>query len=68
MDLLVVASGFSGCEDQVFQTQAAMPHPEKMFSAGDMVLGASLVVLAIADGRRAAADVDRWLMGYTNIE
>lgn len=68
LDLLIVASGFSGCEEQVFQTQAAMPHPEKVFSAGDMVLGASLVVLAIADGRRAAADVDRWLMGYTNIE
>lgn len=68
LNLLIVASGFSGCEEQVFQTQAAMPHPEKVFSAGDMVLGASLVVLAIADGRRAAADVDRWLMGYTNIE
>ena len=39
-----------------------------VFSAGDMVLGASLVVLAIADGRRAAAEIDKWLMGYTNIQ
>ncbi len=32
-----------------------------------MVLGASLVVLAIADGRRAAGEADRFLMGYTNL-
>lgn len=68
LELLIVATGFSGCREADLETRAAMPRPEKVFSAGDMVLGASLVVLAIADGRRAAAEADRWLMGYTNIE
>lgn len=67
-DLLLVASGFSGCEEDSLAAREAMPCPEKVFSAGDMVLGASLVVLAIADGRRAAAEIDKWLMGYTNIQ
>ena len=40
---------------------------EKVFSAGDMVLGASLVVLAIASGKQAAAQADTYLMGCTNI-
>jgi glutamate synthase (NADPH/NADH) small chain len=35
----------------------------KIFSAGDMARGQSLVVWAIADGRRAAKGVDRFLMG-----
>ncbi|MGN1002253.1 MAG: glutamate synthase subunit beta [Oscillospiraceae bacterium] len=67
-DLLLVASGFSGCEEDSLAAREGMPCPEKVFSAGDMVLGASLVVLAIADGRRAAAEIDKWLMGYTNIQ
>ncbi|HPE15542.1 MAG TPA: FAD-dependent oxidoreductase [Oscillospiraceae bacterium] len=41
---------------------------EKFFPAGDMRNGPSLVVLAIADGKRAAAEADCFLMGYTNIE
>jgi len=36
-----------------------------VFSAGDMSRGQSLVVWAIADGRRAARGVDRYLMGET---
>ena len=36
-------------------------------TAGDMVSGASLVVLAIASGKQAAAQADASLMGYTNI-
>ena len=35
--------------------------------AGDMDTGASLVVMAIAGGKQAAAQVDAFLMGYTNI-
>jgi glutamate synthase (NADPH/NADH) small chain len=35
----------------------------KVFAAGDMSRGQSLVVWAIADGRRAAEGVDRFLMG-----
>src|SRR5437660_8395755 len=37
----------------------------KVFAAGDMARGQSLVVWAIADGRRAAKGVDRFLMGDT---
>jgi glutamate synthase (NADPH/NADH) small chain len=34
---------------------------EKIFSAGDMRRGQSLVVWAISEGRKAAAAVDRYL-------
>jgi glutamate synthase (NADPH/NADH) small chain len=37
----------------------------KVFAAGDMTRGPSLVVWAIADGRRAAKGVDKYLMGET---
>jgi glutamate synthase (NADPH/NADH) small chain len=37
----------------------------KVFAAGDMTRGPSLVVWAIADGRRAAKGVDKFLMGET---
>ena len=67
VDLVIVASGFSGCEDASLQVRDTMPRPEKDFSAGDMVLGASLVVLAIASGKQAAAQADTYLMGCTNI-
>jgi len=39
----------------------------KVFAAGDMARGQSLVVWAIADGRRAAKGVDRYLMGETTL-
>lgn len=35
----------------------------KVFAAGDSVTGASLVVNAIASGRKAAKEIDRFLMG-----
>lgn len=38
---------------------------EKVFTAGDMHRGQSLVVWAIREGRDAAAEVDEYLMGYT---
>ena len=38
---------------------------EGVFVAGDMGRGQSLIVWAIAEGRSAAAAVDRWLMGDT---
>jgi glutamate synthase (NADPH/NADH) small chain len=38
---------------------------EGVFVCGDMSRGQSLVVWAIAEGRNAAAAVDRWLMGDT---
>ena len=45
-----------------FQTEA--PH---VFAAGDARRGQSLVVWAIHEGRAAAREVDRWLMGQTNL-
>ena len=39
----------------------------RRFKSGAMANGSTLVVLAIADGKRAAAEADRALMGYTNI-
>ena len=40
---------------------------EKIYTAGDMHRGQSLVVWAIAEGRAAAKEVDESLMGYTNL-
>lgn len=40
----------------------------KIFSAGDMRRGQSLVVWAIAEGREAARNVDIFLMGETKLE
>ncbi len=38
---------------------------EGIFAAGDMRRGQSLVVWAINEGRGAARECDRWLMGET---
>ncbi|MBQ7535392.1 MAG: glutamate synthase subunit beta [Stomatobaculum sp.] len=38
-----------------------------IFAAGDMRRGQSLVVWAIHEGRGCARDIDRWLMGYTEM-
>jgi glutamate synthase (NADPH/NADH) small chain len=40
---------------------------EKVFAAGDMRRGQSLVVWAIREGRQAAASVDEFLMGTTTL-
>ena len=37
----------------------------KIFAAGDMARGQSLIVWAIAEGRAAARGVDKFLMGET---
>ena len=78
--LLIAATGFSGCEQGVCgafgverdKTVRTAPggyatSVEKVFAAGDMRRGQSLVVWAIAEGRSAAAEVDRYLFGYTNL-
>ena len=41
-----------------------VPH---VFTCGDMRRGQSLVVWALREGRDAAAEVDKSLMGYTNL-
>ena len=40
---------------------------DKVFTAGDMHRGQSLVVWGIAEGREAAKEIDSYLMGYTNM-
>ncbi len=40
---------------------------DKVFAAGDMRRGQSLVVWAIREGREVAREVDKYLMGYTNL-
>ena len=79
-ELLIAATGFAGCETGVCQafgveagdtvTTAPGCHTtnvEKVFAAGDMRRGQSLVVWAIAEGRAAAAEADAFLNGYTNL-
>ncbi len=80
--LLLVAAGFLGPEDgapDAFglsrdsrSNVATAPggyaaSAAKVFAAGDMRRGQSLVVWAIAEGRGAAREVDEYLMGYTNL-
>ncbi|MBR0133190.1 MAG: glutamate synthase subunit beta [Lachnospiraceae bacterium] len=81
-DVVLIAAGFLGSEDYVrnafsveadgrsnvktaegaYKTSAA-----KVFTAGDMHRGQSLVVWGIAEGRACAKEVDEYLMGYTNL-
>ena len=42
------------------------PLPENAFVAGDAATGASLVVKCIASGRKAAAEIDRYLQTKQN--
>ena len=69
--LLLIAAGFIGCEEktaEAFSVNAdqrgrLMPQDQshhlggKLFSAGDMRTGQSLVVRALADGRAAAREI-----------
>jgi glutamate synthase (NADPH/NADH) small chain len=80
-DMLLIAAGFTGCErytadafgieltdrNVVKTDDGYHTSKEKIFTAGDMHRGQSLVVWAIAEGRACAAEVDKFLMGYTNI-
>lgn len=85
-DLLLVAAGFTGCEEYTAnafgvelgergtvksQGQAApeSANPDgystsraKVFTAGDMHRGQSLVVWAIAEGRECAREIDKYLL------
>jgi len=81
-DIVLIAAGFLGSEGYIVsdfgvecnaRTNVATKEGEfctgvdRVFTAGDMHRGQSLVVWAISEGRKAAADVDRSLMGYTNL-
>ncbi len=85
-DLLLVAAGFTGCEEYTASAfgvelgergtvksegetipEAASPNgyattKSKVFTAGDMHRGQSLVVWAIAEGRECARQIDKFLM------
>ena len=81
-DILLIAAGFTGCKKYAAEAFGVELNPrgtvkteedcyktnaEKVFTAGDMHRGQSLVVWAIAEGRACAKAVDEYLMGYTNM-
>ena len=81
-ELCLIAAGFLGCQSYVAEafgaeldrrtnikteTGSHATNIPKVFTAGDMHIGQSLVVRAIREGRDAAAETDRYLMGYTNL-
>jgi glutamate synthase (NADPH/NADH) small chain len=78
--LVLLALGFSGPENRLIdqlgvekdqRTNAKAEHGKfatnvpGVFTAGDMRRGQSLVVWAINEGRGAARECDRYLMGET---
>ena len=80
--MVILALGFLGPEGELPQqlgvtqdsrTNLAAPYGRfqtnvpRIFAAGDARRGQSLVVWAIHEGRAAAREVDRWLMGETNL-
>ena len=81
-DLVLLAMGFVGPETGGLLTDLGVTLTERgnvarganfdtsvpgVFVAGDMGRGQSLIVWAIAEGRAAAAGVDRYLMGTTDL-
>ena len=78
----IIAAGFTGASESVCtafglerDARGNLPASEgnhrtsvpKVFTAGDMRRGQSLVVWAVSEGREAAAEVDSFLMGYTDL-
>jgi glutamate synthase (NADPH/NADH) small chain len=81
-DLVLIAIGFSGpvrnglleqlpveldSRGNVKTDECYMTSESGIFSAGDMRRGQSLVVWAIAEGRKAAHHMDKFLMGGTQL-
>ncbi|ANU14324.1 Glutamate synthase [NADPH] small chain [Planococcus halocryophilus Or1] len=79
-DLVLIAIGFSGPEQDLLQQLEIETEPnsrakaeygkyntsvEGIFAAGDVRRGQSLIVWAINEGREAARECDRFLMGTT---
>ena len=82
VDLVLIAAGFLGSQPYVTKAfgldltertnvKTAEGHfktnVDKVFTAGDMHRGQSLVVWAIREGRDCAREVDKALMGYSNL-
>jgi glutamate synthase (NADPH) small chain len=81
-DLVLLAMGFLGPvrgglietlgvkldqRSNVATDERHMTSVDGVFAAGDMRRGQSLVVWAIAEGRKAAKGIDAWLMGETKL-
>src|SRR5262249_36828879 len=81
-DLVLLAMGFLGPEDTALEQLGVARDPrsnanaeygkfntsvEGVFAAGDCRRGQSLVVWAINEGRGAARECDRYLMGTSNL-
>ncbi len=82
-DYVLIAAGFLGTQEYIAKefgvklnarTNVETPegsyrtNVDKVFTAGDMHRGQSLVVWGINEGRHVAKEVDKALMGYTNLE
>jgi glutamate synthase (NADPH/NADH) small chain len=82
VDLVLLAMGFTGpakngmieqlgveldARGNVKTGENYMSSVDGVFAAGDARRGQSLVVWAIAEGRHAAREIDRWLMGETRL-
>ena len=81
-DLVFIAAGFLGAQEYIAKdfdvklTERTNVYTKpgtyytnfyRVFAAGDMHRGQSLVVWAIREGREAAREVDEDLMGYSNL-
>ncbi len=81
-DLVLLALGFTGAEFDTIDEQLPLPADSRgnverdgsyetsesgVFVAGDAGRGQSLIVWAIAEGRAAAASVDKYLEGETSL-
>ena len=82
VDLVLIAAGFLGSQSYVTKAFGLdltertnvktveghfKTNVDKVFTAGDMHRGQSLVVWAIREGRDCAREVDKALMGYSNL-
>ena len=80
-DLALLALGFTGHEPDLIDklnletnisnqivTNNYQTSVSNIFSAGDMRRGQSLIVWAISEGREAAYQVDKYLMGHSELE
>jgi glutamate synthase (NADPH/NADH) small chain len=80
VDLVLLAMGFAGPDKRGLLTDLEvaldargnvaadenyMTNVDGVFAAGDMKRGASLIVWAIAEGRKAAAGIERYLKTKT---
>ena len=79
-DMVLLALGFTGPEKNIYSglnlktdefnkplTKNYMTSNKKVFAAGDLRRGQSLIVWAISEGREAAYRIDEHLMGYSNL-